>query len=40
MSASPFSLGVRILGSLAGLLVLVLAVGFAHLHFLKPGVNG
>ena len=29
MSASPFSLGVRILGSLAGLLVLVLAVGFA-----------
>lgn len=29
MSASPFSVGVRILGSLAGLLVLVLAVGFA-----------
>ncbi|MDP2958392.1 MAG: SRPBCC family protein [Longimicrobiales bacterium] len=29
MSASPFSVGVRILGSLAGLLALVLAVGFA-----------
>ncbi len=29
MSASPFSVGVRILGSLAGMLALALAVGFA-----------